>query len=85
MVADNFTKLTRFSSHQKSFLQSYTETHFIFSIFMFMARPASIYVVSLWSIFNFQPRFHYHYWHKVIKNKLVLLLFWDDNLDEESL
>ena len=29
------------------------------SIFMSMSRPKSIYVVSIWSVFHFQPYFHF--------------------------
>ena len=34
--------------------------HFIFSILVSISCPSSIYVVSMWSIFHFQPRFHYN-------------------------
>ena len=36
----------------------YTETHFIFSIFVSICRPRSIYAVSMWSLFHFQHLFH---------------------------
>ena len=35
----------------------YTETHFTISLFESMSKLRSIYVISLWSIFNFQPIF----------------------------
>ena len=38
----------------------HNETHFIFSIFVSMPRPKSIYVVSAWSIFHLQSQFHCH-------------------------
>ena len=35
----------------------YTETHFIFSMFVSMSRPRCIYVVSFWSTFHFSALF----------------------------
>ena len=35
--------------------------HYHYHVKMSMARPRSIYVVSMWSIFHFQPHFHCHY------------------------
>ena len=35
-------------------------SYFIFSIFMSMSRLRFIYVISMWSIFHFQPHFHFH-------------------------
>ena len=37
----------------------HNDTLFIFTIFVFMSRPRSIYVVSMWSIFLFLLHFHY--------------------------
>ena len=36
-----------------------TETHFIFTIFVSISRPKSIYVLSIWSNFHFHLHFHY--------------------------
>ena len=36
----------------------YTEKHFIFSIFVSICRPRSIYVKPMWSFFHFQHLFH---------------------------
>ena len=43
------------NSEYGHFLRSdhFTETHFIFSIFVFMSRPRSIFVVSVGSVFDF--------------------------------
>ena len=37
---------------------SYWDT-FLFTIFVSMSRPRSVFAVSMWSIFRFHPRFHY--------------------------
>ena len=37
----------------------HSETLFLFTIFVFISRPRYIYVVSMWSIFNFRLYFHY--------------------------
>ena len=58
-----------------------------------MCRPRSIYVVSLCSIFDFQPHFHCRESYNVKKKQThllfvhfleYLLLFGDDNVDEKS-
>ena len=52
--------------------QHYTETHFIFSISVSMSRPRSIYVVSMGTIFHFQPHFHCHWLHNLIKTDPIV-------------
>ena len=57
-----------------------------------MSRPRAIYVVSLRSIFHFQPHFDCHYLDSVIKTDSLVFeyfleypqLFLDGNVDEES-
>ena len=56
---------------------------------VFMSWPSTIYVVSMQSIFHFQPHFHYNQSYNLVwTDTLVfceyLLLFSDDNVDEES-
>ena len=67
----------------------YTDTQFVFSV-LSISSPRSIYVISVWSIFHFQPHFHCHITsfkqtHLFFVHFLEhLLLFLDDNVDEES-
>ena len=49
----------RCCSIQITITSLYWDTFFIFSIFVSMSRPRSVYVAS-WSIFHFQPHFHCH-------------------------
>ena len=75
----------------KTYNHQYAKIHFIFSIFVSMTRPRFSYVVSMWSIFHFQPHFHRHYSHNLIKiDTLVFctfleyfVLFLDNYVDEE--
>ena len=46
-----------------------------------MSKPRPIYVVSLWSIFHFQPQTDILVFVHFLES---LLLFLDDNVDEES-
>ena len=49
----------------------------ILYLFLSMSRPKSIYVVSLWSIFHFQPHFHCHQSYNIIKtDALVFCTFF---------
>ena len=69
----------------------YVETLCIFNIFVSISRPRSIYVVSMWSIFHFQP--HFYSVNHIISVKQMHLFFvrfleylqllLNDNLDEE--
>ena len=64
-----------------------TKTHFIFSIFM--PRLRSIYVVSMWFIFHFQPDFYHNQSCNRIKTVFHIfqnssLSFLDHNVDEQS-
>ena len=57
-----------------------------------MSRPRSIYVVYMWSIFHFQFYFlHNQSYTSIITDAIVfahfleyILLFLDDNVDEQS-
>ena len=40
---------------------------YLVAIFVPMSRPMSINVISLWSVFNFQPHFHFHQSYNLIK------------------
>ena len=71
----------------------YAETYFIFSIFMVMSRPRSIYVVSMLSIFLFSASFSLSLIIKSHLNRSTfffvyylvhLLLDLHDNVVEES-
>ena len=59
-VAKRFHELSFLNTYH-SLMHHYTETHFMFSIFVPMSRPKSIYVLTIWSIFHFQPHFHCHW------------------------
>ena len=62
------------------------------SISVSMSRAKSIYVLSFWHIFHFQPHFHCHQSYNVIKTDALvfcmflehLLFFLDDNMDEDG-
>ena len=56
-----------------------------------MSWRSSIYIVSIWSIFHFQPHFHYNSHNLIKADALVftqfleyLKLVLDDNIDKES-
>ena len=52
----------------------FTKTHFIFSLFGFMSWSRSIYAVSLWPNFHFQPHFQCHYSYNVIKTDTLVFV-----------
>ena len=69
-----------------------TETNFIFSLFVSMPRPRSIFIVSMWCMFQFQPHFiivnleislkQTHLFFAYFLEYLILSL--DDNMDEKN-
>ena len=74
----------------------YIETYFIFSIFLAISRPMSIYAISIWSIVHFHLHFHYDWsynlkmkWNEWMKNiyittmdvlKYVYIPYWTNTL-----
>ena len=44
----------------------------MFSIFVSMSWPRSIYVVSVWTIFHFQPYFPCHWSHNLIETDTIV-------------
>ena len=60
----------------------YTKTILLFTLFVSMSRRRPVYILSMWSIFNFYLYFYRHTFSFIYFLEYVLL-FFDDDVDEE--
>ena len=83
---------TRFFYKQHVFSKAHnTESLNIFTIFVSISRPTSIYVVSMRSTFHFHLRFHFDQSYNLMNTDILVhliflehvVLFLDDAVDKE--